>query len=94
MTFILICLASRPCECVVVSHLPCGDDRMELWPAFDGFFQGLNLGDVGHLLIEAAKGLIVVDVVCHMVNEIFEVREGALEIGFNCRDVLQRGSAV
>jgi hypothetical protein len=56
--------------------------------------QRLNFGDVGHLLIEAAKGLILVDMVCHMINEIFEVREGALEVGTSCRDVLQGGSAV
>ncbi len=54
----------------------------------------MNLCDVGHLLIEAAKGLIVVDMVCQMINESFEVCEGALEVGSNCCDVLQGGSAV
>ncbi len=73
---------------VVVVHLPSSNDRIELWPAFDGFLEGLGFSDVGHLLIETAKGLIVIAVVCHMVDEVFEVRERALEIGFYCRDVL------
>jgi hypothetical protein len=36
---------------VAVVHLPCGNDRVELRPAFNGFFEGLNFGDVGHLLM-------------------------------------------
>ncbi len=44
------------------------NDGGELWPALNGFFEGLNFGGVDHLLIEAAKGLIVVNVVCHMIN--------------------------
>ncbi len=54
----------------------------------------MDLGDVGDLLIEAAEGLVVIDVICDVVHEIFEVYERALEIGLDCGDVLQRGSAV
>ncbi len=82
------------CDHVVVVHFPCDNDGIELWPSFNRVIGGLNLGDVDHLLIEAAKGLIVVDVVRYVINKVFEVREGVLEVGFSCRDVLQGGSAV
>ena len=36
----------------------------------------------------------MVDVVRYVINKVFEVREGVLEVGFSCRDVLQGGSAV
>ncbi len=36
----------------------------------------------------------MIDVICDVVHEIFEVHERAFEIGFDCGDVLQGGSAV
>ena len=68
--------------------------RIELRPTFNRFFECLDLGDVGDLLIEAAEGLVVIDVIRDVVHKIFEVHERALEIGFDCGDVLQGGSAV
>jgi hypothetical protein len=41
----------------------------------------LNLGDVGAGLIEAREGFVVVDVLCDVIWEIFEVLKRSLEIG-------------
>jgi hypothetical protein len=74
---------------IVVVHLSCGDEEVELRPAFDELFEGLDFGDVCHLLVETAEGFIMVDVIRYVVEKIFEVGERAFEVGFNRCDVLQ-----
>ena len=46
---------------VVVVHFPRCNDRIELRPTLNRIFECLDLGDVGHLLIEAAERLVVID---------------------------------
>ncbi len=41
----------------------------------------MNLGDVGAGLIEAREEFVVVDVLCDVIREIFEVLKRSLEIG-------------
>ena len=48
----------------------------------------MNFCDVGHLLIEASKGFIMVDVVSNVIEKVFGVVKGAFEVGFHGGDVL------
>ena len=47
-----LCEVAR--EDVIVVDLPGGDESVELWPPLYRFFEGLDLGDVRHWLVEAA----------------------------------------
>ncbi len=75
-------------EDVVVAELPSFNEGVELRPALDEFIERLNFGDVGYLLVKAPKGFIVVDVVGNVIEKVFEVVEGAFEVGFHSGDVL------
>jgi hypothetical protein len=79
---------------VAVADFPCGNEGVKLRPTAYGFFECLDLGDVGDLMIEAAEGLVVIDVIRDVVHEVFEVQERAREVVFDCGDILQSGSAV
>jgi hypothetical protein len=80
------CKLSR--EDIIVVHFPCGTDAVELRPAFDGLFEGLDFGGVRHLLAETVERLVMVDVIRYMVVKVFEVSEGTFEVGFDRDDVL------
>ena len=75
-------------EYVVIVELPSFDEGVELRPALDGFLERLNFGDVRYLLVETSEGLIMVDVVGNVVKKVFEVVEGAFEVGFHSGNVL------
>ena len=75
-------------EYIVVAELPRFDERVKLWPALDGFFERLNFGDVRYLLVETSKGFIMIDVIGNVIEKVFEVVEGAFEVGFHSGDVL------
>ena len=75
-------------EYVVIVELPSFDEGVELRPALDGFLERLNFCDVRYLLVETSEGLIMVDVVGNVVEKVFEVVEGAFEVGFHSDDVL------
>ncbi len=77
-------------ENIVVVHLPCGNDGVEMWPAFDRLLEGLDFGDFRHLLLaETAERFIMIDVICYVAEKTFEVGERAFEVGFYRGDVLQ-----
>ncbi len=75
-------------EYIVVAELPRFNERVKLWPALDGFFERLNFSDGRYLLVETSKGFIMIDVIGNVIEKIFEVVEGALEVGFYSGDVL------
>ena len=75
-------------EYIVVAELPSFDERVKLWPALDGFFERLNFGDVEYLLVGTSKGFIMIDVIGNVIEKVFEVVEGAFEVGFHSGDVL------
>jgi hypothetical protein len=74
---------------IIVVHFPCGNDEVELRPAFDGLFEGLYFGDVRLLLVETAERLVMVDVIRYkVVKVLLEVSKGTFEVSFDRDDAL------
>ena len=75
-------------EYIVVVELPCFDERVELWPALDRFFERLNFSDVRYLLVETSKGFVMIDVIGNVIEKVFEVVQGSFEVSFHSGNIL------
>ncbi len=75
-------------EDVWVLFFPRGDHRIKLRPALDRFAESFNFRDVGTRLHETCERIIVVDVFCDVIGEIFEVLHRAYKVRVYGVDIL------
>ncbi len=75
-------------EDVWVLFFPRGDNRVKLRPALDRLAESFDLRNVGTGLHETRERIIVIDVLCDMIGEIFEILHWALEVRVDGVDIL------